>query len=221
MNTKERIMSEALSLFSEKGYDPVSIRDIARAVGIKESSIYNHYANKQDIFDSILREYSDRWGTFFQQMRLTGEDGEFRADDRTVAMYRNMTNEQFAGMASVIFDYYFTDEVNVKLRKMLTIEQYRNETVSSLFRRLSFDESIGFQAKLFEALMAEGCFVKTDPYILALEFFSPIFLLFYKYDKTPQGLAEGKALFLRHIRHFSEVYGRNPINNKDRTEETQ
>lgn len=220
MNTKEKILTEALNLFSEKGYDPVSIRDIARSVGIKESSIYNHYANKQDIFDSILREYSDRWGAFFEQMRLTGEDREFKVDDRTVSMYRDMTNEQFAGMASVIFDYYFTDEINVKLRKMLTIEQYRNETVASLFRRLSFDESIDFQAGLFEALMKEGCFMRTDPYVLALEFFSPIFLLFYKYDKTAEGVATAKALFLKHIRHFSEVYGRNPMNNIERTEET-
>jgi len=212
MNTKERILTEALNLFSEKGYDPVSIRDIARAVGIKESSIYNHYTNKQDIFDSILREYSDRWGAFFRQLLLTGDDMEFRVDDRTVNMYRSMTNEQFAAISSVIFDYYFTDEINVKLRKMLTIEQYRNAEVASLFRRISFDESIEFQAKLFEALMRKGCFIKTDPYVLALEFFAPIFLLFYKYDKTREGLAEAKALFLRHIGHFSEVYGRNPIN---------
>ena len=51
---------EALNLFSVKGYDPVSVRDIAYAVGIKESSLYNHFKNKQDIFDSILREYTGR-----------------------------------------------------------------------------------------------------------------------------------------------------------------
>ena len=43
MTTKERIRYEALNLFSEKGFDTVSVRDIASAVGIKESSLYNHY----------------------------------------------------------------------------------------------------------------------------------------------------------------------------------
>ena len=116
-------------------------------------------------------------------------------------------------MAAVIFDYYFTDEINVKLRKMLTIEQYRNEDIAKLFRDISFDDSITFQAQLFSSLMDAGCFVKTDPYILAMEFFSPIFLLFYKFDPSTQSLAEAKDLFLRHVRHFNETYDINEINN--------
>jgi hypothetical protein len=78
-------------------------------------------------------------------------------------MYKAMTSEQFAGIAGMIFDYYMTDEINVKLRRMLTIEQYRNDAVAELFRKLSFDDSIDFQAQLFAALMQEGCFIKTDP----------------------------------------------------------
>lgn len=54
MTTKEQILEEALKLFSVKGYDAVSVRDILRAVGIKESSLYYHFKNKQDIFDTIV-----------------------------------------------------------------------------------------------------------------------------------------------------------------------
>ena len=45
MNTKERIFDVSVDLFSMYGYDGVSIRQIAYEVGIKESSIYNHYKN--------------------------------------------------------------------------------------------------------------------------------------------------------------------------------
>lgn len=207
MTTREKILTEALSLFSKKGYDPVSVRDIARAVGIKESSLYNHFRNKRDIFDSIIKEYTARWDDIFRQMKLTGEDGQFAVDERTVEMYRNMTNGMFAEMAGVLFDYFMTDEINVKLRRMLTIEQYRNEDVARLFRRISFDESIEYQAQLFEALMNEGLFIRTDPYVMALAFFSPIFLIFYKYDSASASIMEAKALFLRHIDHFNAVYG--------------
>jgi hypothetical protein len=115
--------------------------------------------------------------------------------------------EAGAAVSGMVFDYYMTDEINVKLRKMLTIEQYRSDDIANLFRRISFDDSIEFQAKLFEALMNEGCFIKTDPYILALEFFSPIFLIFYKYGNDPESLQKAKALFLRHIDHFNRIYG--------------
>lgn len=207
MNTKEKIMLEALNLFSVRGYEAVSVRDIARAVGIKESSLYNHFKNKQDIFDTILSEYSKRIEEYFYQMQLTGEDKQFAADERTINMYKNMTTEHFEQVAVRIFEYIFTDEINIKLRKMLTIEQYRSRNIAEIFRNISFNDGINFQAMLFDGMIKAGCFIETDPYILALEFYSPIFLIFYKYDNDEQSLKEAKELFMRHIRHFNEVYG--------------
>lgn len=206
MTTREKILTEALTLFSVKGYDTVTVREIASAVGIKESSLYNHFKNKQDIFDSIINEYSGRWEAIFSNISLTGEDKQIVADDRTINMYKEMSNDQFTEIAGMLFDYYMTDDINVKLRKVLTIEQYRSAYLADLFRKISFEESIEFQAKLFEGLMDTGSFVKTDPYILALEFFSPIFLIFYKYDKDLESIQKGKELFLRHIAHFNKMY---------------
>ena len=54
METKELILKKALDMFAKSGYDSVSIRDIAKAVNIKESSIYHHFKNKQDILDSLV-----------------------------------------------------------------------------------------------------------------------------------------------------------------------
>lgn len=42
MTTKERILKESLTLFSEKGYSDVSVGEIAGAVGIKAPSLYKH-----------------------------------------------------------------------------------------------------------------------------------------------------------------------------------
>lgn len=56
-NTKQLILSAALELFSELGYNGASIRQIARAVGIRESAIYNHYKSKEEIFLAILTEF--------------------------------------------------------------------------------------------------------------------------------------------------------------------
>lgn len=207
MATRDKLLAEALTQFSVKGYDSVSIRDIAYAVGIKESSLYNHFKNKQDIFDSIINKYSHRWEEIFHMIKLTDDNQQIVVDNRTVDMYKNMSNEQFATIAGYIFDYYMTDDINVKLRKLLTIEQYRNDDIAALYRRISFDDSIEFQAKLFEELIHEGCFIQTDPYQMALEFFSPIFLIFYKYDHNETGIQAAKQLFLKHIDHFNKIYG--------------
>lgn len=56
MTTKEKILNAALTLFSEKGYNAVSVRHIAAEVGIKASSLYNHFENKQDILHELVEK---------------------------------------------------------------------------------------------------------------------------------------------------------------------
>ena len=57
METKEQILNNALNMFAKSGYNAVSIRDIAKTVNIKESSIYYHFHNKQDILASLVHHY--------------------------------------------------------------------------------------------------------------------------------------------------------------------
>lgn len=206
MTTKEKIMEEALTLFSTRGYDPVSVREIARAVGIKESSLYNHFKSKQDIFDTIVRVYSQRGEGLFNQFDLSVEEGVDSVDDQTIELYKNMTPDQFAEMSSRIFEFYFADEINVKLRKLLTIEQYRNPELGALYRSLSFDSSLSYQTILFQKLMEVNAIKKMDPKLLALEFFAPIFLIFYKFDNNEENLAEARQLFIDHVNHFNHLY---------------
>jgi len=49
-----------LELFSKQGYAGSSIRQIARAVDITESAIYNHFTSKEEIFNAILSEFKSR-----------------------------------------------------------------------------------------------------------------------------------------------------------------
>ena len=51
-DTKQKILDKALELFSSRGYDAVSVGEIAQAVGIKAPSLYNHLPSKQAIFDA-------------------------------------------------------------------------------------------------------------------------------------------------------------------------
>mgnify|MGYP002524211646 CR=1 FL=1 len=59
MSTKEKIFDVSLDLFSRKGYDSVSLREIAEEVGIKKSSIYSHYPSKEAILMDIFEYFQD------------------------------------------------------------------------------------------------------------------------------------------------------------------
>lgn len=58
--TLNRVLETAAHMFACKGYDNVSIREIAEGVGVKESSVYNHFASKQAILDELLKEFAVR-----------------------------------------------------------------------------------------------------------------------------------------------------------------
>ncbi|MDY7028450.1 MAG: TetR/AcrR family transcriptional regulator [Spirochaetota bacterium] len=71
MSTRDRIFEAAVNLFSTKGYHGTSIREIAREVGIKESSIYNHFTGKDGILEAILEYYQEGFRTatsFLEEM---------------------------------------------------------------------------------------------------------------------------------------------------------
>lgn len=48
-STRERILDIALELFSERGYDQTSLRDIAERLGTTKAALYYHFARKEDI----------------------------------------------------------------------------------------------------------------------------------------------------------------------------
>lgn len=53
--TRELILLAASRLFATRGYLGTSTRDIATAVGIRQPSMYNHFASKQEIAEELLQ----------------------------------------------------------------------------------------------------------------------------------------------------------------------
>lgn len=50
---QEQIISTAKMLFAERGYEATSMRDLAHALDMKASSIYNHFSSKHEILTTI------------------------------------------------------------------------------------------------------------------------------------------------------------------------
>src|SRR5207247_976766 len=52
--TRHAIIEAALQLFAEKGYFGTTLRDIAGAVGVRESALYNYFPSKEALFEALL-----------------------------------------------------------------------------------------------------------------------------------------------------------------------
>lgn len=202
MTTKERIIEEALTLFAEKGYQGTSVKNIADAVGIKDSSLYKHYKSKQEIFDTIVQEMSLRMERISLDFGLPGESDMGEA----AALYGGLSLEALLALSRGIFLFYLKDEFAARFRRMLTIEQYRSKDIYKVYRQIFMEASISYQSALFEEMCRRRIFREADPEVMALHFYAPIFFLLNKYDQEPEQEEEALMVLERHVREFARIY---------------
>lgn len=57
---KRQILGIATELFSKRGYDKVTVSDLAGACGITEPAVYRHFKSKEAIYESVLDAIAKR-----------------------------------------------------------------------------------------------------------------------------------------------------------------
>lgn len=203
MNTKKRILDEALTLFSEKGYANVFVSDIAKAVGIKAPSLYKHYKSKQDIFNAILEEMKSSYDKQAASLDMNGSDVSADAE-----VFYGVSEDSLVEMGAGLFRFFLHDGYTQKFRKMLTIEQFNDHELAELFTKQYADDPLSYQSAMFSLLISTGALKEENPDVMALQFYAPIFMLLTLCDREPQREAEFTELLEKHIRQFSKLYSK-------------
>ena len=203
MNTKQKIIKEALALFAERGYNDVYVNDIAQAVGIKAPSLYKHFKSKQEIFNAILEELKRSYTQQAKMLHINGNNTQADAD-----IYAQVNEKSFVEMGKGLFLYFLHDEYAKLFRKMLTIEQFHNTELSELYSRQYFDDPLKYQSDLFSLLIGKGIFKGKNANIMALHFYSPIYTLLTLCDRHPDRESEALKILEEHIIQFNCIYTR-------------
>lgn len=203
MNTKKRILDEALTLFSEKGYANVFVAEIAEAVGIKAPSLYKHYKSKQDIFNAILDEMKQSYDNQAAMLNMNGNNAQ--AD---VMVFSAVSEDDLVKMGMGLFMYFLHDEYEQKFRKMLTVEQFGNKELADLFTKQYADDPLSYQSAMFSLLTANGILKEENPNVMALQFYAPICMALTICDRHPERETEFVPLIEQHIRQFSKLYNK-------------
>jgi AcrR family transcriptional regulator len=204
MDTKQRILDEALTLFSERGYANVFVGDIADRVGIKAPSLYKHYKSKKAIFDAIIDEMNRRFAEQAKAMQINGTDA---AQD--AGIYENLSEDRLLKLGREFFLYYLHDDYNRKFRKMLTLEQFHDKELAKVYSKLYVDDPLSYQGMLFGFLTAAGLLRTDNVEIMTLHFYSPIYFMLTICDREPEREEEMLNKLDQHIMQFDRLYGRN------------
>lgn len=200
MTTKEKIIYESLKLFSKKGYNGVSMREIALAVGIKGASIYNHFSGKEEIFKAIFETMKTRYENMAMLMNIPMEE-----NSKTIKTYLDIDESGLLKMAEGLLSYFCKDEFTVMFRKLLISEQHKYSLAAKVLKEYYIDAPIQFQTQLFMGFQKRGYMKDYDAKIMALHFYSPIY---YILSKNDLGVSYEECLqtIKEHVHSFCLLY---------------
>jgi len=183
MDTKERILVESMKLFSVNGFDSVSVRMIADAVGVGNSALYKHYKSKQAILDAIVEKSKQRFCMQYEN-EVQQIQGLKKLKEMCLEMYEFQTK----------------DEWMVMFRRLLVIEQFKNPQMAKLYQQFFIELPVQSQAALFSKLIEENMMVDRNPEVMAMELYAPFFLY---HMATKDNIA---MLLEKHVENFMEMY---------------
>ena len=76
VRTRQKVLDAARTLFAERGYDPATIRDIAKGAGMSTGAVFANFQDKAELFETI---FGDELGAIRQDFETgAGQDGQVR-----------------------------------------------------------------------------------------------------------------------------------------------
>jgi len=166
--TKEKIFDASVDLFSEKGFNNVPVREIAKQAGIREGSIYNHYKNKEAILDAII----DYFKSEFTQSQLPEEVGADLMDQGPEAYFE-------AG-SKMFMERINTPQME-KIYRIICIETYHNQKIREFFKKELLKDPLEGWENIFSIMIKKKMIKPVNPRTLAYEYWYFAIFIFFEY----------------------------------------
>lgn len=167
---RERIMQEALKLFSQRGCAAVSMRDIAAEVGIKASSIYNHFDSKQSIVSALFAE-----AEAVKERLCASFLGKLERVDE-------VERSSFVEAGVFYITGYLHDPGVGPLLELLEKERFGDEGAERTWKALLAEAPMEHQSAVFRRLMERRLMPEDDACLLAAEYQALIVLAYFTGD---------------------------------------
>jgi AcrR family transcriptional regulator len=192
-DTKERILSKALELFSQKGYEGTNINELMESVGLVKSAMYRHFDSKEEIWNALL----DRLIAYYED--------RFGSPERLPPVPDS--SEELLAMTMRMVNFTVHDETVVMTRKLLTIEQFRDERARKLATKHFLTGLTEMFTPVFSGMMDKGLLRRDDPELLAFSYTAPVSVLIHLCDREPEKTDDALARIEAFVRLFIKTYG--------------
>jgi len=117
---KEEIIVVASQLFKERGYNAVSMRDIAKAMGMKAASLYNHIDGKQEILSTLILKVAEEFTEGMKKV-LVSDISPVEKIEKIIEIHIDITIDYSEGLAALNNDWMHLEKEDltrfVKMRE--------------------------------------------------------------------------------------------------------
>lgn len=192
-DTKERILAAALEMFSRYGYAGTNIRALTASLGLVKSSMYRHFESKEEIWNALLDEMIAYYAAHFGSPEHLPPVPE--------------SLDELVGMTMRMVEFTVHDDRIVKTRKLLQIEQFRDDRARALATKHFLTGLTEMFTRIFAAMMDAELLCRDDPAMLAFAYTAPISALIHLCDREPEKTPEAMARVKAFSRHFVKTYG--------------
>jgi len=197
-NTKDRIMEVSIDLFSRQGFHAVSIRDITGQVGIKESTLYYHFKNKEQIINAIFAEYREAY------QRMLPVESEL---ERIVG---SMQPLDFLRQGLINYKNSILGHPRMlRISRIIYMEQFAQKQARQILLQDVIDGSIHFVEKALQIMMDKGLIRSAPARQLAYEYQYPVFAMYMEYQLLQYDGKDTDALEQRMYTHAEAFIRRN------------
>ena len=192
-DTRGKILAAALDMFSQYGFAGTNIRELAGSLGMGKSSMYRHFASKEELWNALLDEL------------IAYYEARFGSPEHLPPLPDSL--EALVNMTMRLVDFTVHDERVVKSRKLLSIEQFRDERARDLTTRYFLTGLTQMFTQIFSGMMEKGLLRRDDPKMLAFAYTAPISALIHLCDREPEKTEDATAQIEAFSRHFIATYG--------------
>ena len=201
VSTKEKFVIEALRLLSEKGYEAVSVAEIAGAVGCSAPALYKHYKSKKQLLEAVI-EASNKG--FEAQMEAMHFDFDSNGKDREA--FIDMTEEDEIKRLQDMVSYTIHNWFSQAFRKLCTVEQFHMKELSEAYDLRYVDFPINQYEKIFELWIESGKMKPGNARAMAALYVGYPMLVIGICDRDPQKEEECMKKIEEHIREFNKQF---------------
>ncbi len=191
-DTKEKILTKALELFSRKGYEGTNINELMGSVGLVKSAMYRHFNSKEEIWNALL----DRLIAYYEE--------RFGSPENLPPVPESP--EELLAMTMRMVNFTVHDETVVMTRKLLTIEQFRDERARKLATKHFLTGLTEMFSHVFSGMMEKGLLRRENPELLAFSYTAPISALIHLCDREPDRTDDALDRIEAFARLFIQTY---------------